>query len=580
MINQLAYKLLVLMSIFVTFSACEKDEDVLLIGKQIENTELQGVLVTMGYEFDDTNKLIMNDKATSTKVLDLSNKGLTDLKGLDIFPSLEDVNLANNNFKEFDFELIPASITKINLQDNELYEFKNLDKARKFVQLYLPETAKYNMKEVLDYYKANENADIQIKIDGKMEKYSYLRTVPDALLRKDLQKKFPSVFTGDKIDLSKDMAVLEAGNGLLLAQSAYYGDYDQDIKNLEGIQYIIGVNNFSGSIVIRIPDNKTVNLDYFKVPETTNSIILNNINLDRNIDWSNAKSLEAVFIKNCEGLETIDFSISEIFLKNGNQGFPGHGMRLNNCPDLEKILMPNRKDEKDVSIACISLKSLPKLKKFNFSEVRAFNPQVETEFINIDNCKITYPVKLDDTNDENIKPMNLTIDKVVKAKAETIEFISNFRSQINLSIAENDAEGMSLKSGFENPAITDIYTGVITPVMNGKTYNNVNHTFKLKKTGTNKMDIDMPKFKVGSMPGNLLIDIDNTEFTRKANGDISFSGSQKKCVKLDFMWGLKFTGDYHGTIKGNDIEFFIHSEGKILFWNMFKADVTFKGTKQ
>lgn len=580
MINRLAYKLLVLMSIVFAFSACEKDEDVLPIGKQIENTELQEVLVTMGYEFDDTNKLIMNDKATSTRVLDLSNKGLTGLKGLDIFPSLEDVNLANNNFKEFDFELIPAGITKINLQDNELYEFKNMNKDRKFVQLYLPETAKYNMKEVLDYYKANENADIQIKIDGKMEKYSYLRTVPDALLRGDLQKKFPSVFTGDKIDLSKDMAVLEAGNGLLLAQSAYYGDYDQDIKNLEGIQYIIGVNNFSGSIVIRIPDNKTVNLDYFKVPETTNTIILNNISLGQNIDWTNAKSLEAVFIKNCEGLETVDFSNSAIFLKNGNQGFPGHGMRLNNCPDLEQILMPNRKDEKDVSVACISLKNLPKLKKFNFSEVRAFNPYVETEFINVDKCKITFPVKLDDSKEEDIKPMNLTIDKVVEAKAETIEFISKFKSKLRVIVEENDAEGMSLKSGFENPGTTDNYSGILTPIMNGKTYNNVNHTFKLKKRGANKMDIDMPAFKVGSMPGNLRIDIDNTEFTRKANGDISFSGSQAGCVKLDFMWGLKFAGDYHGTIKGNDIEFFIRSKGKILFWNVFKADVTFKGTKQ
>ena len=570
--NKISFKLLMLLGILFTFSACDKDDDIVLPdGKQLKNTELQAVLKTMGFEFDASNKLVMNEKATSTKTLDLSGKELTSCKGLDIFPALEEVNLANNKFEEFDFDLLPANITKINLQGNKLYEFENLKKERKFAKLYLPETAKYNMDEVLAYYTENKGkVDMQIAMNSKLEKYNYLREVPDALLREDLKKMFPSVFTGDKIDLSKEMAVKEAGNGLML--NAMF----KDLKSLEGIQYITAFKKFSGNITVFAKMQGNTPIGYFKVPKEVNSIIFINVNFTEAIDWKDSKMLYYFSATNVKGLQKVDFSFSDSY---GAKIQMMQGLYLENCPDVQEITFPNR--EKQI-VSGIYLKNLPKLKEIDLSKVGSLATGIGNELSGLPQCKITWPVAL--KKQEGSKPdkkILLDADKAVNEMSSTKAFVEKFKDILLYEIIKDKTTKSGLKSALANSGITGNYSGILEPIMNGTTYNNVNSTFTLTETASNKMDIYLPPFQVGSMPGKLHIDIKNTSFTTASNGDISFTGSQPQCVILKILGFIPFKmkGDYNGILINDQFHFFIHSKDKVLFWDI-TADVTFNGTKQ
>ena len=562
MTNKFYFKLLMLLGILFTFSACDKDDDVIVP----ELTELQTVLKTMGFEFD-AGKLVMNEKATSTKTLDLSGKELTSYKGLDIFPALEEVNLANNKFEEFDFDLLPANITKIDLQGNKLYEFLNLKKERKFAKLYLPETAKYNMDEVLAYYTENKDkVDMQIAMDSKLEKYSYLRTVPDPLLRADLKKMFPSVFNGDKIDLSKEMAVLEGGNGLQLGD--YFDPYEKDIKSLEGIQYITNFEKFTGNITI----NTNTSIDYFKVPKKTSQLTFVNVNFNGGINWKDAKKLDYFAAINLKGLQKVDLSFSEEY---GINLIFAEGINLENCPDIEEIIFPNR--DKQV-INLVTLKKLPKLKKLDLSKIGTLHPGPTNQLTNLPKCEIIWPTTL--TKLEPDTKISLDVDKAVSEMSSTKTFVEKFKDILDYEIIEDNATKSGLKSAFASSGTTGNYLGILEPKMNGKKYDNVNSTFTLTETANNKMNIYLPPFKVGKMPGKLHIDIKNTSFTTAANGDISLTGSQPECVILKTPLGTyEMKGDYNGTLVNDQFHFFIHSKEKILFWDI-TADVTFNGTKQ
>ena len=573
MTNKFYFKLLMLLGILFTFSACDKDDDIVLPdGKQLKNTELQAVLKTMGFEFDASNKLVMNEKATSTKTLDLSGKKLTSYKGLDIFPALEEVNLANNKFEEFDFDLLPANITKIDLQGNKLYEFLNLKKERKFAKLYLPETAKYNMDEVLAYYTENKDkVDMQVAIGSKLDKYSYLREVPDALLREDLKKMFPSVFNGDKIDLSKEMAVKEAGNGLMLVKG-FADPYDKDIKSLEGIQYITGFEKFTGNVMVNMKPELNTSISYFKVPKEISILGLVNVKFDGVINWKDAKKLDYFSAINVKGLQKVDLSFSEAY---GIDPKFIEGALLENCPDLEEVIFPKR--EKQI-LNAIYLKDIPKLKEIDLSKIGTLLTGMTNEFSGLSQCEITWPVKL--TEPEANEKISLKVDKAVSEMSSTKAFVEKFKDILRYKIT-GQATKSGLKSAFASSGITGNYSGILEPIMNGTTYDDVNSTFTLTETASNKINIYLPPFKVGKMPGKLHIDIKDTEFTTATNGDISFTGSQDPCVylKIGIFPATEIKGDYNGTIVGDQFHFFIHAQMQVFFWNI-TADVTFNGTKQ
>ncbi len=578
------------------FASCDKDDD-FSEGKVLKNTELKTVLKAMGYEFDADNKLIVNDKAAKTKSLDLSGKKLTNFTGLDIFPLLTEVNLANNMFEdpdfsklpvtiiklnlsnnhlqEFDFTKLPLAVRELDLQGNKLYEYKTLKTERKFTKLYLPETAKYNMDEVLAYYTANKKLDIQIRMGSKLIKYTSLRSVPDPLLRAGLKQKFPSVFTGDKIDLSKEMAVLEGGNGLLLINE--YLTYDKDVKSLEGIQYITNYKNFSGNIVVNMKASLGTSIGYFKVSKEVSVLQFINVNFTQAIDLKNAKKLISFGLGNVKGLEEVDLSFSESF---GTIASPfGVEIALLDCPDLEKVVFPSRDKQ---NFTGFMFRNLPKLKELNLSKIQSLVSGFDNLLIGLPSCKIIYPTVLNATDDG--EKILLSIDKEVGEKPETKAFIAKFKDILSSEIYEKTANS-SQKYAANNAAFIGDYLGVLEPIMNGKTYSNIDRTFTLSQdqSGSHKMNIYLPPFKVGTMPGKLKVDIKNTKFTTASNGNISFVGSQPKCVSLKLSsWpytNYRFKGDYNGTIINNKFHFFIHAKKKIMFWDI-TSDVTFNGTKQ
>lgn len=568
MINKNFFNMLILLGVLFTFNACDDDNDIVLpVGELIENTELQVVLVAMGFEFDSENKLVMDDKATSLTSLDLTSKTLTSYEGLDIFPALEEVILADNGLETFDFSTLPSNITKVNLQGNNLYKFENLAETE-LTKLYLPETAKYNMEEVLDYYTANKDdgIDMQIVIDGTLEAYSYLRSIPDAVLLAELKESFPSVFQGDQIDLSKEMNILEAGNGLSIGTA--YKSYENDIASLEGIQYIVGFENFTGNILINVQESANVVVDYFKIPSLVNSLTLINQIVDV-MDWSGALNLEGAFFINVAGVTKVDLSASEVSGLTYMSLTAGIG--LENCPDIEKIIFPDRDN---LQYIAITIEDVPNLKVLDMSNITLISNYASNNFIGIPNCEITWPVALsaqDDTDE-----ININVDQDVSEMASTIAFASKFENIINYKIVEEESSKLMSKLA---AVTTSYYSGILEPIMNDTTYDDVNSTFTISDDNTNStMDLYLPPFQVGSMPGELHIDIQDTAYTTATNGNISFTGSQT-CVYLEIgIFTFDMDGDYNGTLINDQFYFHIDSEDTVLFWTI-SADVTFNGTK-
>jgi hypothetical protein len=88
------------------FASCGDDDKI--NGVAIANAELKAALQQKGFTFDEQGQLLLDDKVTKATTLDLSGCNLTDASGLDVFPKLAEVNLANNKFGfVFDFSVLP-----------------------------------------------------------------------------------------------------------------------------------------------------------------------------------------------------------------------------------------------------------------------------------------------------------------------------------------------------------------------------------------------------------------------------------------------------------------------------------------
>ena len=222
----------------LSLGACSKSDDgdtpPINEAKPVQSETLLTALKAKGFSFEG-NRLVVDDKVKNTTSLDLSGKNLTDVTGLSSFPNLSEVNLSNNKFANvFDFAQLPKSVKSVNLSKNTIYEFEHLaqfnyeeNAAEKITlshpieHLILPQSAKYNMLNIPALVKLLPNADVQIEnATGKVEKYTTLRSVPDAIFRKILKRQYPTVFEGDKIDISKQMTMESASLAIIISQEA------------------------------------------------------------------------------------------------------------------------------------------------------------------------------------------------------------------------------------------------------------------------------------------------------------------------------------------------------------------------
>ena len=248
----------VLVSLVMGLASCSSDDDTVHYStNSLKNTELMTVLKSKGYQFDKDGKLELNDLANNTTSLDLSGTNLKDLSGLDILPNLKEVKLSNNGYGPvFDFAQLPAQITGVDLTGNDIHNYKNLVDVKveeneeetiknlhNITKLYLPAEAKYNVKDLVRFYRKNKEDIASGKIDmkmadekGNLQKYNTLRNIPNKKVLDVIKESFSSIMSsdGNQIDLSKRLNNEEKVNDFGL-----YVEKESASTFLDGIQYII-----------------------------------------------------------------------------------------------------------------------------------------------------------------------------------------------------------------------------------------------------------------------------------------------------------------------------------------------------
>ena len=376
-------------------ASCNKDEAINYSTKSLKNTELMDILKKRGFAFDKDGKLELNDLAEKTTTLDLSGTKLKDLSGLDILPNLKEVKLSKNDYKlSFDFSQLPSQITGVDLTGNEIYEFTGLTKEDEtgnitilhhLNKLYLPNSAKYNEDEIVNFFTTAKDVDMQMSDEkGTLQKYNTLREVPDEVLRKGMKEVFPSIFTGDKVDIAKRIVNPEEA----VMPTAFM---EADINNFEGLQYIIHNKGWRGTTVVTYTESEkefTTSIPYLKIPKTVQGLILTNVSTPNGIDISACTDLMKVSINDNPSLKELDFSMVKAWGQRGYQTeIASEGMsymEIVNCANLEKITLP--KEAKHTST--LSFIALPNLKELNFANF-AFVPNMD--LYDLPKCKITYP---------------------------------------------------------------------------------------------------------------------------------------------------------------------------------------------
>ncbi|MDR0574196.1 MAG: hypothetical protein LBG96_09250 [Tannerella sp.] len=395
--NKKYFKSFIFIAIIGAFAAtsCGDDDKAEPKGVEVANAELKAALQQKGFAFDAEGKLLQDEKVLNTTTLYLSGCNLTDASGLDVFPKLTEVNLANNKFGfVFDFSVLPATVTAVDLTGNEIYEYPGLldievqengdetvTPLREVKKLYLPASARYNCDEIVHLYTANKTADLKMANDaGQLAPYNTLREVPDDNLRAYLQTNFPSMFDKSNavmINIANRMIdVLEASRNIAPSTAL-------NVENVEGSQYIAMNPSYKG-IQVTFASKTGCKLKYLRMPSGFNGLTIRNVSTTY-INWSEAKNLFSINILGDNTIERIDFSASEKFgqrgITNDFNVFQYSGIQVGNCPKLKTIEWTRNAvnslrvyfynlpllEELDMSnfkgIGYIALANLPSLKK-------------------------------------------------------------------------------------------------------------------------------------------------------------------------------------------------------------------------
>lgn len=389
--RELIKLLIISVLIAVLFVRCD-DNNPSYEQKVIENVELLNVLKSKGVLTFEGNLLVMDDKVKELKELDLSGTKISDFSGLDIFPNLESLILKNNNYGiSFDFSKLPATVKRVNLQDNDIYDYLGLIEVnfetaemkvlRTFEEINLPATARYNM-EALPFY-SKESATTKLTMQNKetkaVEAYTTLREVPDELIRAFLKNSFSSIMTEDgKIDISKKLSTEQESIPFIVDMTFYNepvsGPVDITVaESIEGVEYIINNPFYKGTqLNILTKEDQEFNLNYLKPRKNLEFIWIERINTPI-VDWSNAEHLRFVIIYQNKSIKTLDYSNSKYFMQREGGLDQSDGIvdtfRLYDCPELTTIKLP---DVEPTLIHSFYLCKLPKLNELDIKNITGF----------------------------------------------------------------------------------------------------------------------------------------------------------------------------------------------------------------
>lgn len=370
-------------------ASCSDDDNTLSYSTgAMQNTELKTILVQRGYTFNEDGNLLLDDLANNTTTLDLSGTQIsTDaLAELSMFPNLTDVDLSDNGYgPAFDFAKLPEQITGIDLTGNEIYDYDNLvsvvveengdetvTNLHEITKLYLPETAKENIEDLVRFYRQNKEAitagTIDMKmtdVDGNLQTYTTLRDVPDANLLTYLKTNFPDLLDGDQIDISNHLGASQKTAEILIKPT-------DNVTNFEGIQYLVASPYWEGAKVslYSAGAESGASAPRLKLGKFITQIIMQEI-ASEGFDLSNATDLRAVWIQNNSAITSIDLSHSTIWGQRdqeteGNNTY-GSAIRMTGCPALKEIKLPE-KDE--LKAYAIDIECLDALETFDISNVK------------------------------------------------------------------------------------------------------------------------------------------------------------------------------------------------------------------
>jgi hypothetical protein len=384
--------------------ACSNDDGPSYTKAELTNNALKTILTQKGFHFDDQGRLLLDTRVDTTTELDLSGTKIdtTALADLSILPHLVSVDLSHNGYgPKFNFSLLPEQIRSVNLSGNDIYEYPGLvniqaaengDETvtvlRHFTRLLLPHSAQYNCVEIPTYFAQVKGLDMEMQnVDGTLKPYTTLRDVPDEATRAYLKEVFPSVFTGDQIDISKRLVKLaEANANISLSKNLIPSTSStNEIKSVEGVEYIIMNPGYKGGTIWIDAHDQCV-LPYIATNLFMNQFIISKVSTN----WLNLSastrlcyfsttcndSIESVDLSHCTLMGTRDIS------KECDIGDPSQ-ITLVRCPKLTSLSIPKTAD----LLGGIDLEHLPLLKDLNLSTMSCV---VGFFLQDIKNCKLTF----------------------------------------------------------------------------------------------------------------------------------------------------------------------------------------------
>ena len=390
------------------FSCSEKDNAPSFSSQALQNAELVNVLKAKGFTFNEKGQLELNDLAQNTQSLDLSGTKLKDLTGLDVFPNLHELKLANNGYgPSFDFAKLPAQITGVDLTGNDIYDFEGLVNVKteengdetvtqlhKITKLYLPQTAKFNIKDLVRFYREKkaeiESGSIDVKMEtakGDLQKYNTIREIPDENIRANFKKYFSSIFDEDgiHIDINKRLSNKDRSNACVFNE--WYGV--ATAKTLEGVQYIVNNPYWDGKLLTVSLTNKA-KLPYLRPCSGLMTLSLTDVDASEGINLEDATNMTGFLWVKVSGISEIDLSHSTLFgqraIEQEQDGPDGSSLVFVECPDLKKIALPEKSGLRSYMITFANMKSLEqvdlsKFKMISSLELGGLSP----------NCRVTYP---------------------------------------------------------------------------------------------------------------------------------------------------------------------------------------------
>lgn len=353
-----------------------------------------------------------------------------------MLPNLTELNLSNNDFgPTFDFSILPAQITAVDLRGNDIYKYENLVNietaengdekitlVRDLTKFYLPEAAKNNCNEIVAYYNTDKEVDMKLE-DAP---YTTLREVPDAAIHEILKTSFPSLFDKtekDKINLNNRLIdAAESQTALILAANAW-GEPLEGVTSLEGIQYVVMNKGYNGTMfVASFAETDKMEMPYIEFNPNMAQMAMMNVSTPK-MDLSKATNLCVLQVTNNEGLETLDLSNCKLL---GQRDIDTElditnpsSLQFVNCNNLKKIIFP--KDAKN--LGTLELTNTQALEELDLSRFDYIGTLVIAGELK---CNITY---LDYKWGKYPTAMFGTSEKIF-AKPETLAFCKKYNDQL------------------------------------------------------------------------------------------------------------------------------------------------------